>query len=601
MTWDALRREVADDFVAARETRSPIADRKVHDYQLYRNFSEDVANRGGGERGWELAATGPFGWSKLSVPLVYWTIETILPRIATNPPVPVVKARNPAAVPYAQGRQMRLNAAIEKMEMMGEIVRCLKSMLALGDGIGKVSWNADAMNPRFTAIPWWDWFLSSEARDPYDAEVQFHRTWYTKRQLIRLSRVVDRDGKPLFRNLDKLVEADDNESVIDDELDDRREASGYGTPDHAEHGGLYALVECWYQDGTVVVISGREGDLIHQVRSSPFRDERQRPIRPFVVFRNTPDIDLPYGIGDAEMLENHQVELTTLRRQAIDQGTYNLSAPVVASRSAGVTSQEIDAAFGQPGGKLLVNGDVDRAVKRIPAGQLSGDFERFYDNIRGEAQVTTGVNDNQAGQVSDQGQTATEIRIINAEANKRWQMKVKFVEEAMGKVAKLIDLALYRYGPVYDAVPLEEGFKLDPRSRGITGLDGRPFADSVATPGSFVRVAAPEPTAEFNVSIKAGSLSLPSEDEHFLRIAQLAQVLAPIDGAAQVVDWTKVVEQLTQAAGYDPDEILKSSEQLQMEQLAAQLAQQGPPGGELPPGGGATLPPEQAALPATTA
>ena len=52
---------------------------------------------------------------------------------------------------------------------------------------------------------------------------------------------------------------------------------------------------------------------------------------------------------------------------------------------------------------------------------------------------------------------------------------------------------------------------------------------------------------------------------------------------------------------YDPDEILKSSEQLQMEQLAAQLAQQGPPGGELPPGGGATLPPEQAALPATTA
>lgn len=587
MSYAELVREVADDWLAAVESKRQIEQRRLLDYKLYRRFREDVS-----ERGFDEATKGPFGWSKLTVPLIYWIVETIVPRIATKPPTLVVKPLTPQAVPYAQAKELELQETLENMGIRSEVHRALKQMVLYGDGPTKLTWDGARRRPRFTSINWFDWFLSPDAATPETAEVIYHRTWYTPRQLKRLSKMVDRNGNPLFHGLDQVAQGEMAEAA-DSLFSERREASGQGSASWSPEGGMFCLVEAWYEDGTVVVMGGSRGDRIVQIRTSPFRDEENQPVRPFVVFSNSDDPNSPYSIGDAEMLEDHQSELSTLRNQAIDQTTVNLAAPIV--YSGNVSKTAVDAAFGQPGGSLRVNGDVRAQVMRMTPGAVSSDFYNFYDNVRGESQYVSGVNDNVAGQATEGRQTATEISVINEEANKRWQFKVAKVEDGFGRLGKLVDLAERRYGPPGRAIRVPKGMTIDDDQRGLMGVGGEAL-EAGQSPGGFARTS-PFTNADgtkYDVSVKAGSLAIPSELEEFQKLMALLQALNINPQIIEQIDWREITRMIVQVAGYDPERILLSDQVIAQNQMVAALQQQL----ALPAatgGGAASAPPQPAA------
>jgi hypothetical protein len=591
INYAELAREVQDDWSAAKDSKVDAEWRRIRDYQQYRRFRRDV-KRAGGVSG---ALTGPFGWSKLTVPIIFWIVETIVPRVATQPPTLIVKPKSVEAVAYAQAKEMELQDTLEAMKVREAMHRTLKQTVIYGDGPVKMAWDSAHGRPRFIDLNWFDWFLSPDARTPDEAEVIYHRSWYTRRQLQRLSRYVDRNGKPLFHGLEHVV-GDSERAAADTTLAERREAAGVGSPINAAAGGQFCLVEAWYQDGTVVVFN-EDGTRIHQVRTSPIRDEAGQPIRPFIVFNNTSDPESPYSIGDAEMLEDHQSELSTLRNQAIDQTTVNIAAPVIYSGS--VTPQEVDAAFGQPGGKLRVSGDVRAQVMRMPPGAVSSDFSGFYTNIREEAQFVSGVNDNQAGQAAAREQTATEINIINAEANKRWQFKIAMTEIRFAQAGRLIDLYERRYGAPGRAVVVPAATSIAPGQKGLMGLDGLELAAGETTEANFARLSpfVNHRDAAYEVSVKAGTLAMPSEMEQFQEVMTLVQALSANPAVAQYVRWNEVARLIVNASSFDSNKLLLSEQEIAQQQMVAQLealAGQTPaPGG---PDGPAT--PAAAAAPA---
>lgn len=73
---DSILEQAREDYRSALEARRDIEDRKLRDYRLYRRFNSMLT--GGGLKEEDK---GEFGWAKLTVPLVFWITETVLPAL----------------------------------------------------------------------------------------------------------------------------------------------------------------------------------------------------------------------------------------------------------------------------------------------------------------------------------------------------------------------------------------------------------------------------------------------------------------------------------------------------------------------------------------
>jgi hypothetical protein len=538
---------VRDDWHSAVESRHELEERKLKSYKLYRAWRDELAGHGKSGR-------GPFGWSKLTVPLIFWVTETTLPRIGVQPPTVIVNAKTPEAVPYAQAKQMRIQYHLRQAHMEEELLVALKSMLILGDGIVKVPWNPDTRCPGFIAVNWWDWFVSPEAERWHTAEVLYHRTWHTRRDLERLSKRTDEKGKPIYdlEAIEALASMGTQRSASDPTWQARRDTQGIGWSIYARGDEPVPVIEAWYRDGARVTFGGDDLGLVLRVVDGEdyvHRTPKGQPYRPFSVFQNTPDLYSPYSISDAEMLEGHQAELSTLRNQYIDQITMNLNAPLGYDNRR-VRPEQIDAAFGQPGGKFGTDGPPQDAVARFTPGSTSRDFSEVYDNVRGEAQIVAGVSDYAAGMGSAPGvdnQTATGISLITQEANKRFQSKLKFVELAMRRVAEIYDWLDRSLGsnPIY-TIP-EQDPLLEPGTQGVT-MRGKM---------AMVSGAPNDKNLDYEIDVDAGAMAPPATQEQARKVMTLVQAIAVMPPQAQqTIDWQALLKQVVEAHGMEPDRVI---------------------------------------------
>ncbi|HKY59412.1 MAG TPA: hypothetical protein VJP59_00225 [Gemmatimonadota bacterium] len=543
-----------EDWRAARESRRDIEQRKLRDYKLYRRWREDVFPSGGTDPD----DTGPHGWSKITVPLVFWITETILPRVGVQPPTLTVNPRNTQSVAYAQAKQLRIQRQLNRGAAEEHLLLGIKQFLVLGDGPLKMAWSRRIGGPRLIAIDWFDWYLSPDARMWHESEVIWHRTWHTKRDLQQLSKMdgerKDQRGNSLPRLYDRQALEDLAYGSAYREAEDplyieRREASGLGTTQWGNMDGQIAILEGHYRDGSRVWIAGDDSPLLLRLEREPqLTDGHGHACRPFAVLQNTPDLFLPYSISDAEMLEDHQHEASTFRNAAIDQATGNIHQPKGINRNL-VRPEDVRRAFEEPNGSFEVDGDPMDAVRMFPPGQLSGDFERIYENVRSEAQMVSGVSDISAGQPTSFGldnSTATGMSIIREESNQRYRMKLKLIQIGFRRVAEI-----YHYmdrsismSPV--DVPVDRGFQQLPGAKGLD-LIGEGFAS--------VGVEVNAPGLDYDIEVDASSMAPPHQLE------QAQKTRAFIQDASHpmimpMVNWPEVARMLAQSHGLEPEKVL---------------------------------------------
>ena len=585
-------------YLAALAARKELEELKRQHLDLYRAFSREIAKGGKGE-----SEKGPFGWSKLVVPISFWIVETILPRLALNLPRVIATPDSPSAVPYAFAKQMRLNRQMARAKASRELVRAVKNALIFGDGPVKVTWNRYYRRPNITSVPWFDFYLSAGATRHWNAEWVFHRVRYTPHDLVELSRAAGGDGKPVYKNLEYVV---GRSSTSDDPtLVERLQTAGLSQWGWYDQAVMSELVECHHRDGTIVTI-GAGGDICNRVQDGPFKlpmnyddVEAMRPKdplekfhppgvgemskvswRPFTMLSNTPDIEGPYGISDVEMQQDYQREASTVRRQATDQVAANIHAPI--AYNSDVDGKDVDRAFSRPGGKIKVNGDVRAAVTRLTGGSVSQDVERQMDMIRGESQLISGISDYTAGQAGGPGlnNTATGITKTIEEANQRWRFKQFLIEQDFGDIACMVDWLDRQFGGDLSSAP----------DKKLAMGEGQSGYEDVA-PGKLMSLGteANAPGQDFEVTIESGSLTPANQTEQSQNILALIGAVGSNEQMATRVDWDELTREVIAAHGIDPERIYKA-----IPAMPAQAPDGGPVAAGPPPDGaspvGAAIP-----------
>ena len=585
MKADSVLEMAREDFTAATNTRANVEDAKIRALRNYSLYRDDVP--GGSKAG---PQEGPFGWSQVTVPIIAWVVETALPRLGVMMPNITVTAKSPSAVQYAEAKQLRLNADLKAAHSEEEMMQVLKSMLLYGDGYAKTPWDSVTNRPGFHAVSWWDLWFSSEADRAEQAEVVFHRTWHTKRDLDRLAARKGPNGRRLYdkAGIEELHLMIGDRSA-DDRYMERREAAGLGGVSYSDmDDGVVQVVECWYRDGARVVIGGPASApvLLRVVNEEdyPFLDNKGRPFRPFAFFHNTPNLHLPYSIGYGELLENHQQEATLLRNQNLDQASGNLFAPI-GYDARKVRPEEITQAWSSPGGLFGTDGPPNDAVVRFAPGGTSRDFSEMYTTLRNEAQLVAGVSDLSAGMASASGMdanTATGTSLIVGEANKRFQLLLKFVEMGMRRVAENFDYLDRLLGGGERYMAMEPGFTIAEYSQGISDDNGMLAVDDSAN----------APDMEYEITVDAGAMSPPAGQEQAKRVMALVQALSMLPPPVQMqVDWQQVMRMIVEAHGYPAERIMAPQQPpAPPEQMVAQQ-----PGGQnlTPPPDGNAMPPAE--------
>ena len=554
---DRLKSEMFYDWHAAREHRREREDRALTDYLLYKR-EESTA---------EDARLDRRGWSRVKSPLIYWTIETLVPRVVVNPPTITVTPMTAEATPYATAKQMRLQHYLRMGNWHKRLIRGVKQMYILGDSPVKIPYVRKHARPEFLTIPWWDFFLSPEAMEYESAEAIWHRTFYTYRQLAEMAKQVDEQDRPLWSNLEFIPPT--RRDQVDPTWAARREASGNGDADQEGERPLYSVIEGWFADGTYVALGGEDGEQLLRCGQSPYVDRKGNYIRPFAMLGNTPDIVGPYSLSIAQLLEDHQIELETVRNAHIDQINGNLNAPV--AHMDDVDSAIVDEAFSTPNGRLPIPSSKyarwSDAVGRMPPGQATDDFMQLREEIRSEAQMASGVSDISAGQMSAEGisnQTATGMSIITGEVNRRVQLVMMLTELEMGAVARIMDCHDRQFGGALE-VPVRPGFQIQDQARGID-IDptGRTAKIGMEANGDDM---------DYFVMVDAGSLARTDQLQQSQQLLAFTGTISQIPQLAEQVKWDEMLRKLALVHEM-PEGIIKTPEEVAQERAMQALAMQ---------------------------
>lgn len=543
-----IEEQAWDDWVAARDARQPIEDRKREAYKAYRAWRDDASDGGKSE-----SSTGPFGWSSTTVPVIYWSIETILPRLGSQTPTIIARPQTPQAVAYAQAKSMRIQYDLKRSHADTQIQLALRTGMVMGDGVMKVPFDERIGGPTIMAVDWWDAFVSPEAVSWKSSEVIFHRSWHTKRDLQRLGKREDPDGKPLYDReiLDQLIGSLADRATQDNNYADRQEIAGLSSQ-WSERSAVVPLIECWYKEGGRVVIAGTDRPLLLAVQKGEdyvWNDPSNRPFRPFAVFTPTPDLFSPYGISLAEMLASHQRELSVLRNAYTDQISASIFSPL-GFDARKVRPEDVAQAWSAPGGMFAVEGPPGDAVARFQPGSMTRDFSVVYEQIRSEAQLIGGTSDYGAGMSSSAGidnQTATGISLIVSEGNKRYEALRHQHELAMREVACNFDYIDRRLGPLERYVPVEGGYKPPMDAQGIE------LTGDLATIGAEVNT----PDKLYDVEIDVGAMAPPQNQEQAKNVTALIQSIAMLPPPVQQqVQWDQLMRMLMESLGQNPDRLI---------------------------------------------
>ena len=557
---DDILTMASNDLTSAVESRRQLDDRKLELLRLYAGWRNELQ-----EGGKSKEARGPHGWAKTTTNFAFWIVETILPRVGVNIPTVTCTALNPAAVPFAQAKQMRTNQQWKRSGIEEQVMLSLKSFLILGEGFEKDFWDPVIGGPSSKNIGWFDFYISPEAARWREAEFIAHRTWHTRRGIEQLmkrdAKRTDKDGKklpPLYDHeaLEDLLHGgmQRDGSASDETYASVREAVGMGPAIYPAGDGQYALTELWYLGGEMVVLAGDAGTspprLVRVEKEPMYVDQYERAYRPFTVYSNTPNLFTPYAISDVETLEDFQHVGSTLQNQFIDGATRTLN-PLTGIDTSMADPAQVVAAKGVPGGVFSSNGDPALALRQFPPQQVSGDYERAMQDLRTWVQTLSGVNDVAAAQQTAggvQNDTATGAAIFQEEANKRWQFKLKLIQLGMRGKAQNYHAMDCQIGCSPVNVPLEAGDQLDfSKLRGIT-----PVNESFARVGTEVNSQG----LQYQIDVDAGSLAPPSQMMQAQSIRALVSDLMALPPGSVNIDFSELARRIVEAHGDNPETIL---------------------------------------------
>ena len=451
---------VQQRFIQADSARKPSEERWLRYYKAFRSY---VAPRKAGQ--WQSQA-----W----MPISFYVIETILPRLAAQLPSAVVNPVGPQDVNPAKTMEEVLHWAEDKSELYIEQIKAVKSSLLYGTGILKIGYGEKKgynivdepvmqettaeiatgedmdgapimqtvqtgvepvldedgqpktetvrteyftyQGPIAEAVDIENFFPDPIASDIADARYVIHRVYRDRRHLEKMFKAGTYKKPP----------EDKWESYLTEYASLKRSSEiGYtndSLPDQERD--LFPLLELWTDDFCVTVLGERGDGILLRAQRNPYAHGE----KPFV---KIVDHIVPHefwGIGELEPLEGIQDTLNAMWNARIDNVKLSLNKMFAVVMDYMVDPNDLVV---RPGGVVRMREGLplQQVFSPIDLGDVTSEAYTEVQELEREAEKASGVSPYQTGQDSPAyNRTATGVALISEQGNTRFSFKVSLAE-----------------------------------------------------------------------------------------------------------------------------------------------------------------------------
>lgn len=602
--YDKLLNWCQQAFLAAESAKQEHVEKWQRYYKLYRSHIERPAGE------WK---------STVFVPICFWVIETVTPRLVAQLPKFTCLPQTPEDVFTAENLEVLLDWAVTESGLYEELVKAMKSSLKYGTGILKTFHRQDIRYRRETrqvfapiqrpvpvidpstgqhlagpdgpitemrdvgqiplgmqsqVVPYtaydgpaaecidiFNFWCAPEAHDVDTARYVVHRTYKP------MSYVKRRVAEGVFHWPSNMTETDLTSTYNEPHLE-RLSSIGRQSPNTDPTHKPVELLEFWLDDGRVVTMCNRKALL--RVQKNPF-DHAEKPFIRIVDYLQEHEF---WGIGEIEPIEGLQDVQNALVNSRIDNIRLVLNAMFYVNTDHVVDVKDFRS---RPGGIIRGRGDwkPEEVFQRVDFGDVTGGAFTESELVERTTEKVSGVSGIQMGiEASNLNNTATGLALATEQGSSRFGLKSRLIElMGLGKLGR-------HYGSILQQFMTEERqIRL-----GVVDPDtGMPLFAQF-TPDSI------QGGIDIRIQAESTTQTETMRQEQKMNLLGLMAQFWPQGVEAAVDDF------LDSMGIKDKDKYLHGGPitQQQMAQMDAQMAQQMPPGMGDP---NQPMPPGQAPMP----
>lgn len=419
-------------------------DRYHRAYRGYQELKRTYANASG-QKVDEILRDSMEGYGpSLHIPYTFSVIETTLPRMLSNNPRLLITPARPEWEQNVETIRLIIDRQQERSNYPLVLQDVGKSGLIYGLGVQKVMWEKKKTKTTVLVPGTYNKWVEEEAEevycgacaesvdiydfiwDPlaYNVEMAawlIHRRWLQKEE-VRLRFDTGTWTMPEGWTWEDICGLGSSEAR-DEIWNDRMRMAGNLNPDR--RGDEVHEVWEFHTGGEVVTLLDRQ--LPVQTGTNPYWHREL----PFQIFRPTRVPHELVGIGEAEAIEDLQVEMDEMRTSRRNMARLKLQPPFAYFDGAFDPS---DVVFG-PGIMFPVDGDPREVLNQIQVQEIPNSSYQEEQRLQSDIERVTGIDDTVSGGGQQQAQTATGVQLVQAAANVRIQNKTKLCEQETVKPA----------------------------------------------------------------------------------------------------------------------------------------------------------------------
>jgi hypothetical protein len=404
----------------------------------YRDDWEDIY------KAWSLYMDrGKYPWrSKVFIPLIFWSIESLAPKLLSDYPTLSAKATGAGDEVKADFISKFLDFQWRKtMDMRKKLLQSVESMLAYGVGIGKVYWRTETREYKKKGGK----EKSKEVLydDPvFEPKSIFDVYTDPKAPTLQESEYVIDRFELNYNDLMKMTDKYKNLEFVKGTTDSGLKSDGNETSDSIDHVDLNSasngprkviLLEAWTNDNVITLADaqdGAKGAVVLRDMPNPYNHGK----KPFVSVGcyTSPETNRFYKPGVGKVLLGMQHGINTTVNQSIDNINLIINKMFKIRRGSNVDKKEL---ISKPGGTVTLD-DLREDLEELKMTDTTDAGKYLVNQFMSWSQSTSGSTDLLRGLES--GDTATEASIQDKNANNRISTIQTNVEEFIAEIGEMI-------------------------------------------------------------------------------------------------------------------------------------------------------------------
>lgn len=369
---------------------------------------------------------------------IFSIIETIRPIMVDNDPAFQAIPRQPEGRDGSNDLQEALSFEFERENVKIKLYRELIHTLTIGTSIFFVPWDSQSKEIKAYTINPFNFFVDPLATSVDDSEYNIYAAYKNEKILQR--------AFPKFKDKLKGSDVVYSELVADNNKNSRVDnqiltlevySKDYEREESLSNDGTMKISKLKYPKGRRLIICPELG-LVLSDGEIPYEDGSF----PFVVIK---DYDVPgkfWGVGEVKQLISPQRYMNELNNAIIDNAKSTANMPWIIDKNAGIGVGKLTS---RPG--LVIRKNPGSEVKRDQAPAMPAYIINAVETYKNDMEQISGIFDSLKGNSETGVYTAQGILALQEAGQARIRLKVKLLEDGLGKMARMWVSRMKQYWP----------------------------------------------------------------------------------------------------------------------------------------------------------